>query len=788
MTICKFVLLGAVAALPLLAAPVLAQNAATTTPDVGTQVTAADNAPPEMIVTARKRSEKLQDVPISITAFDSDEIKSARIERLGDLAKLTPGLNFTPLFGAQNQLPIIRGAAQTFGALNVGIFLDGIYLSGKAAADLELNDLARIEVVKGPQSALYGRNTFAGAINYVTARPTEAFSGNIAGTVAEDGFYRLQGSLSGQITSGIRARIGGYYREFGGWYTSSVDGGAVDFTKSYGGIATVELQPSDALRVTVRGSYSNDDNGQPPSNVIRNNSFEGVPSGAPASQRRNLLYVGRVPSIPQGGVNVNTLPVAGLPGGSFGDREEIYRASGDIEYDFGGVALTSITAYAKRNVDYTFDGDNNICDRANGCPNFGFPFAPPIPFGKSDFALSSLEGSFRDISQELRLASNNDGPLQWLVGAFYYNNRTIGIDRNIGLPSALAITDYIANAAAYRFPRNQTDTKSIAGFGSVNYQLTDKFGVTAELRYEHETVNYLQAPTRTGTTGSTAVFDLAATFDFWTPRVILNYKANDDLLLFASYARGAKTGGFNTNTNINADQRAYFPEYSNNFEIGLKSDLLDRKLRFNMSGYYTDWQDQQAACQNPITSGGTSTQRTYVCNVAASKIYGVEIDVVANISDWFSVTGNYTYTHARYTKFVDDSLATTLVLAGLPPINFNGNSLPYVPDHKVVVSPRINVPLGSAMTAELRADLVMQSETFVRADNLQSFAPFETVDLRATLRSGGISLQAYVNNLFDVTTPVAGVRFFDATNFSVASPYVQGANRRQFGATLGYRF
>ena len=133
-------------------------------------------------------------------------------------------------------------------------------------------------------------------------------------------------------------------------------------------------------------------------------------------------------------------------------------------------------------------------------------------------------------------------------------------------------------------------------------------------------------------------------------------------------------------------------------------------------------------------------------------------------------------------------MAGTLVLAGLPPINFDGNSLPYVPDHKVVVSPRVNVPLGTDMTAELRADLVMQSQTFVRADNLQSFEPFETVDLRATLRRGGISLQAYVNNLFDVDTPVAGVRFFDATNFSLASPYVQGANRRQFGATLGYRF
>ncbi|MEY2882930.1 MAG: hypothetical protein RL490_654, partial [Pseudomonadota bacterium] len=232
----KSLLLAAVAAAPLLASPALAQTAAdAASTDTGT----------EIIVTARKRSERLQDVPMSISAVDSAEIKSARIERLADLAKNTPGLNYTPLFGAQNQLPIIRGAAQTFGALNVGVFLDGVYLSGKAGVDLELNDLARIEVVKGPQSALYGRNTFAGAINYVTARPTKDLSGNAEATIGDNGLYKVQASLGGELTTGIRVRVGGFYREFGGFYTSSIDGGAVDFAKNYGGIATVELQPTE---------------------------------------------------------------------------------------------------------------------------------------------------------------------------------------------------------------------------------------------------------------------------------------------------------------------------------------------------------------------------------------------------------------------------------------------------------------------------------------------------------------------------------------------------------------
>lgn len=776
----KSLLLTAAAAAPLFASPALAQVAAdAASTDTGT----------EIIVTARKRSERLQDVPMSISAVDSAEIKSARIERLADLAKNTPGLNYTPLFGAQNQLPIIRGAAQTFGALNVGVFLDGIYLSGKAGVDLELNDLARIEVVKGPQSALYGRNTFAGAINYVTARPTKELSGNAEATIGDNGLYKAQASLGGELTTGIRVRVGGFYREFGGFYTSSIDGGAVDFAKNYGGIATVELQPTEKLLITLRGSYSKENNGQPPSNVIRNNSFPGIPSGGSASQPRNLLYTGAVPAIPENGVTVNTRSVPGLPGGSYGDREKIVRFSGDIEYDFGSVTLTSITAYAKRDAEYTFDGDNTVCQTATGCPNFGFPFAPAIPFGKSDFAFSSNVGYFRDWSQELRLASNSDGKLKWLVGAFYYNNRNVGTDRGFTPPSALAITDYSVQAAAYRYPRSQIDTEAVSGFASLSYQFTDAFGITGELRYEHEDQHFVQAPSNpTGTAGSTAVFDLKAKFEFWTPRVILNYKPSDDVLLYASYARGAKTGGFNTGTNILASQRSYQPENSNNYEVGFKSDLLDNRLRLNIAGFYTDWNDQQAACQNAPVPGVTSTQLTYVCNVAASTIYGAEVEATARLSDWFSVSGNYAYTHARYTAFVDDSLQAVLVRAGQPAMTFNGKRLPYVPEHKITVSPRVNVPFGNDFSAEFRADLQMQSETFVRADNLQRFKGFENVDLRATLRKGGISLQLFVNNLFDNDTPVAGVRFFDSVNYSVASPLVTGANRRQFGASLGYRF
>lgn len=760
----------------------------------------------EIIVTSRRREESLQDVPVAITAFGSAQIKDQRIERLSDVAKLTPGLNFAPLFGAQNQLPIIRGAAQTFGALNVGVFLDGIYLSGKAAVDLELNDLERIEVVKGPQSALYGRNTFAGAINYVTQRPRQELSGSAEITGGEHGLFKGVASITGPISDTLRFRVGGFYRSSDGWYISAIDGGRVDFAKTYGGIATLEWQPVPELIVTLRGAYSNEDLGQPPSNVIRTNALPAQPAGSPVGTVRNLIYVGQVPAIPRNGVLVSTVPVslaataasgALIPGsdiGRFGQRQETYRTSGTIEYDFGTATLTSATAYFRRDTDFTLDGDNTICDQAAGCRNFGFPFVPAIAFGRSDFALSSAKEGSTDVSQEIRLTSNGGGPVKWLMGVFYYNNKSTSLGRSFA-PITAAARD------AFGFPLITTTTEAVSWYGSYARTFADVFTVTGELRYEYERQGFRQAPTNPLTVPSvtnptvapantsSVVFDLSQDFRFVTPRVILDYKFADDQLLYASVARGTKTGGFNTNLSITFAQRTFQPEYTWNYEAGLKTRWLDGRLLLNLSGYITDWTDQQAACQNPATFGGSSTQRTYNCNVAASNIYGLEFNTVMRFTDWFTLSGNYAYTKARYRAFVDDSLAAARATAGITaPYDFNGRGLPYVPDHKFVISPAFSFPLGSDWRLDARGDVSYQSKSFLRADNLQFFGDRTVVDLRATVRNGNFSFQFFANNLLDDDTPLAGVRFFDSVNFSVASPYVTGADRRQIGATIGYRF
>ncbi len=748
----------------------------------------------DILVTARKREESLQDVPLAITAFGSEEIREARIERLSDVAKLAVGLNFTPLFGAQNQLPIIRGAAQTFGQLNVGVFLDGVYLSGKAGVDIELADLERIEVVRGPQSALYGRNTFAGAINYVSRRPSDTLEGWADATVGDNGMLRFSGSVSGPLGDKVRVKVGGYYREHNGWYRSGIDGGRVDDGQLYGGTAAVEFLPADNISILWRGSYSREDIGQPPSNVIRTNAYPGRPAGSPAGTVRNILYVGDVPNIPKDGVLVNTGQAFIGVGGQLGDYGQVqstYRTNLKIEIDSGPVVFTSITSFDQRDTDYTFDGDNTICDTpstappSTGCPNFGFPFAPAIPLGKSDFGTSSNKGYSRDWSQELRLASQPGGSFDWLVGAYYYDNKNKGIDRSLN-PQTLA------NANAHGYPEQTTTTQSMALFGSVTWRPSDVFALTGELRYENEAQRFQQVPTNgtpSPTIGSRRVFDLKENFEFVTPRVIADWKVAEGKMLYASVARGTKTGGFNTNLSIFDDQRTYDPEKSWNYEIGAKTDWLDNRLRLNLAGFYTDWTDQQVACQNPVNLiGGSSTQRTYVCNVGQADIFGIEADMVARLGQYFTLSGNYAWTKATYKEFVDDSLAAALIIAGLPPIDFDGKRLPYVPEHKFVVSPAFSVPVGDTWEATGRVDLVYMSKRYVRADNLQSFAPKTTVDLRLGVANENLSFQFFVNNLFDDKVPVAAVRFFDSVNFSVASPLVQGPERRQIGGTVRYSF
>jgi iron complex outermembrane recepter protein len=782
-TLSKHLLTSAI--LALLASPTWAQS--------GTETPAAKQAEADegdtqaldtIVVTARKRSEELQDAAAAITAFSSDDIETLGIDSIDDVALLTTGLNYSPIFGNIVATPIIRGSAQTFGAPNVGVFLDGVYLTGKSAIDLALADLDRIEVVKGPQSALYGRNTFAGAINYITKAPTFEPSARVRLTAGGYGLAEALASYSGPITDTLAFRVAGRHREHDGYFTSSLDGGEIDFEKSSAIGADLSYLSDFGLDAILRINYSDDDNGQPASQVVRANGLNRVTPIIPPTTGLGLAqtYVGQLPDRPDR-LSVNTRRGVGTAAdptelNEYGYRENTWRASLAANYTFDFATLTSITAWSRRETEYQLEGDNTVCDRP-ACPNFG----PPIAGNTSRIATSSEDGVIRDLSQELRLTSDDTGPFTWLGGVFYYHSNSKAVQRSLAP---------ITGAASFGFPFLGNRSESIAVFASVGYRFNERWGLNVEGRSEHEEQEFLQAPTRPAGVpagnASLAVFDLKQDFDFFTPKAVLDFKASDNALFYASVGKGVKSGGFNSNLRILADQRTYGEESSWTYELGAKLNWLDGRLRTNAALYRTDWEDQQVACQNPVSAGGTSTQRTYVCNVGESEITGIELDTQMQLGQYWTAAVGYTYTDAKYSKFVDDSLAATLVNAGLPPYNFNGRSLPYVPENAVFASLNGEFEISENWNAFAHFDINRQSKQYLRADNLAFIRGRTLANLRLGVRSQAWTITGAVENLFDDDAAVTGVRFFDAVNFSVPAPLVTWSNPRQFSLSVQYDF
>lgn len=786
--------------------PALAQEQPNQGPDQGTS--AADEAQGgEITVTARKREESLQDVPLSISVVTGEQIQRANLDNISDLALQTPGFSFRQGFGRTGGgggaavRPAVRGMSSVVGAPNAAFFVDGVFVSDNIAS-YQLDNLERVEVIKGPQSALFGRQTFAGAINFVTRRPSNEWTGRVRATLGQYDNYEVSGYVSGPIVRDLlKFEVNGRYFGFGGDYVNA-DSGKRELGKqrsvNVGG--RLHFTPSSNFEALATVGYNKDRDGGYVygfQGSARNNCFAppivaSVPFPRTPTNRRGF-YCGEVRTLRSYAYNIDAIEAAGFNGL---DREFLRLALQMTASTDSGFSLTSITSYNRN--DSTTGQDNTLLPSANPA-----------------FAVDAIRT--RDWSQELRIQTPADQPIRALLGGYYYQE-----DNLDGFQ--------FTNTNRTRRPFESDDgIRSRALFGMVEADVTPQLTLSAEARYQDEEI--LGSTEVLGTEGSpapAATGQRKAQFQAFLPRFTARYAITDDFNIYGSAAKGNKPGGFNAFPvdAVAADIASFTSQGFDVFdeetawayELGAKARF--GRVNVAVAGFYTDWQRQQLSRGESYTrTNGTPNSVVFIQNAGASEIKGFEVELNGNLSRAFFFRFGYTFVDARFTRFYDDTTEEIFDTDGRPAFLTNdtrnpadvdgpaggdlaGNFLPQTPRHQFVATGQVTLPVKNDIDFVGRADLGYESRRFSQVDNLNWAGDSFNLNASLGFESGSWSFAIFARNLLDDRTPLVVTRLLDFNrlltrvnpltglnqttffrDFSVSAP-----RQQQFGVNLGYRF
>lgn len=731
-----------------------------------------------IIVTARKREEALGDVPLAVTAFDAKALDRAGITSLDDVAALTPGLTFSDFGSGYLSIPVIRGMAQTNflqSEGNTSVFLDGIYLSDPNTLNLDLLDLARVEVVKGPQSALYGQNSFSGAVNYVSARPGDEIKGQFKGTFGSAKTYEARGSVSGPLIDGVLgARLAAGYSKFGGTIPNRGDGGA-----KVGGYETTSVAGSLFFTPTdnfdaILNIYYNDRNIEPsPSFLVPFNCGRTAAGGF-------SWYCGEVPSVdsidltPGGRTDISNLILS---------SELSWRITENL-------TLKSLTGYVKsksdnyRDIDFTSTGTPVVTNQGR-------------TVGANTW-LSGGDGNTEDISQELRLDYEVD---RWgfSFGGFMWdhekaNETSAAVDTSplaTGeafpgfVPFLFGTDDPLGSPVASNEFTNFTNTWAI--FGRAEVELVPNFTVSGEVRYTDETKQLDSVRSFTNLTGTTQ----KGSFDYVNWRATADWKALEGLLIYASAAKGARSGGFNSNPGNNVGEETFDPELNTTYEIGFKKSFMNGMYNLNAAVFYIDWTDIQLPGQSLDPANIFSVIR----NIGSASSKGFEIEAMGNPTDYFSFNIGYAFVDPKLddgtldrqvvaTCGVDGTLCTIDPATGFADVG--GSQIIRTSKHQFNATGTITVPINSTWDAYVRADVAYQSKQFARSINTFAFNERTLINGRIGVENGDLELAVWVKNLTNekyIRGNVVQPLFFGGTQIEAIQ-----SERRTFGATATYNF
>jgi iron complex outermembrane receptor protein len=718
----------------------------------------------EIVVTARKREETLQRIPVSVTAFRAQEIERIGIRDIQDIAQFTPGLSYQNI-NTTLALPVIRGLAQTniLGSENnVSNFINGIYLSNNRAFDVDLVDIERIEVIKGPQSAIYGRNSFAGAISYVTAKPSQEFESYVEGTVGDDELWEAKASISGPIIEDTLAfRVAAMTKNFDGTFDNDVGGDNLQGYENWGVYSALDWQVTESFNAGLWVYYVDQDNDHPAQVFYENDC--GV------SQFGTPTYI------------CGTIPVPddwSISRDAEGLDSENTIAGLTLEWKINeNWTLSSLTGYADSESQSYLDTDGS---------GTGAPFSINGATGTviTNTYLGQGQTDVEDWSQELRLSFNGE---RWSAsGGFYYydSDRSDaslgGVDsRPLGpgdtfdsfIAAIFATPDPINAPIDSNLSEDEVETK--AAFGSLSWQATDRLELSGELRYtdEEKDTNRILSFTQPGAGKDDE------TFDFWTWRAIVSFQATDEQLYYASAAKGVRSGGFNANATI-PSENAFDEEENITYEIGAKTQWFDNRVIANLAVYYVDWSDLQIASRSNDLNNIFSVVR----NTGDAESYGLELSVNAAITENLTAGAGYAYVNPEFDNGAVDIGMRTFCGTDNSLCSFNaqgdplvgGNQLGRTNEHQFNANVEYQGPLVGEWEWYGRADLAYIDEQPVRSIETQFIDDYTIVNARVGVVSDRYEVALWSKNLFDedyLTAVSAQPRFDFITRTDTTQAY-----------------
>jgi len=663
----------------------------------------------EITVTAQKRAQSLQSVPIAITAIGGEEMREADIHTLDDIAVKTPGFFMGSFNKGQPQLYIRGIGSNADGAgsdVSVVTFLDEVYIGRASGSVFDLFDLDRVEVLRGPQGTLFGKNAIGGAVSMITSKPSETFYGRAELSLGNLNAVVARALVSGPISDNVFGKVSASFRSRDG-FVESVTTGQKMSDQGNGGIrGTLLFTPREDVEVQVTADYNKSEETGAGRILVADNN--------PATPD---ILVGIAQAANPAAANDYTKTFADNQGVADVEAGGIM---GKVNWDVGSGTFTSITAY--RTSDYL-----NVDD---------IP-AWSLSLGVID-ATTFVDESADQFSQEFRFAGTGmDNRLNWVAGVYYL---TEDVERQEN--SEVAVPAVAATSQS--FQDNTTD--SISAFGDFTYDFSDRFSAVVGARYTSEDKNIRQVgiPPVAFPHTINESYDITASksWNAFTPRVVLQWQVSDELFFYGSYAEGFKSGGFEGTASSEIAARTPFnQEDAKAFEIGAKMELLNDRLRLNVAGFTTDYTDLQVLVRKPAFPGDPLGV-VITENAADATSNGLEIEFDAILSENFEVSGSYTYLDATYDRYLEPN-----------GIDNAGNRLRNAPENAVNLVAKYTKDLAGGAQISVRYDFFHSDEAFQdpREEPGAAKPAYDLSNLRVsyTPANGDWEFAVWGRNLFD---------------------------------------